>query len=123
MAAESAEPWLSALSRLYPVPEQHRVPLLGAAEAEDMLGCGPQVFAELLAAGLPRTAAPEGPLFDRNALTNLALDAGTGRSRPERAVKYALRWMREDPRTWENPTRWLFEIEMSAPEGVAADGA
>lgn len=119
----TAEPWLGALSRLYPVPDRHRVPLLGAAEAEDMLRCGPGVVAELLAAGLPRTEGPDGPLFDRNDLTNLALDAGTKQSRPERAVNYALRWMREDPRGWEDPVRWSFSIEMSAAEDGPAGPA
>lgn len=113
----SVEPWLSALSRLYPVPAEHRTPLLDADEAMEMLRCEPAEFAELLAAGLPRDEGPDGPLFDRNDLTNLALDAGTGRSRPERALRYALRWMREDPRTWETPVSWMFSIELRDPAG------
>jgi hypothetical protein len=118
----SVEPWLSALSRLYPVPAGHRDPRLDADEAIDMLRCEPEEFAELLAAGLPRGEGPDGPLFDRNDLTNLALDAGTGRSRPERALRYALRWMREDPRSWETPVSWTFSIEMRAPAETPPGG-
>jgi hypothetical protein len=114
--------WLGALSRLYPVPAGHRVPLLDGNEALDMLRCGDEVFKELLAAGLPCDEGPEGPLFDRNDLTNLALDAGTGGSRPELAVRYALRWMREDPRGWERPTSWMFSIEMAAPPDAPVQG-
>lgn len=118
----SVDPWLKALSRLYPVPAAHRVPLLGAEEALDVLRCGAEDFAELLAAGLPHDEGPDGPLFDRNDLTNLALDAGTGRSRPETALRYALRWMRDDPRTWEIPTSWTFSIELAAPDGAPHGG-
>ncbi|GLY32621.1 hypothetical protein [Kineosporia sp. NBRC 101731] len=114
MTAER-EAWLNALSRLYPVPAGYRVPLLDEDEAQDVLRCGPDIFADLVAAGLPH----DGGRFDRNDLTNLALDAGTGQSRPERAVRYALRWMREDPRTWETPMRWSFSIEMSVPDDAA----
>lgn len=114
----SVEPWLAALSRLYPVPRAYRVPLLDTSEAKDVLRCGDEAFREMLAAGLPRDDGPDGPLFDRNDLTNLALDAGTGQSRPERAVRYALRWMREDPRAWEKPVGWTFSIQMAAPAGI-----
>jgi hypothetical protein len=114
----SVETWLAALGRLYPVPVAYRVPLLGVNEAMDMLRCGTEAFSELLAVGLPHDEGPDGPLFDRNDLINLALDAGTGESRPERAVRYALRWMREDPFGWETPLRWAFSIEMAAPTGA-----
>jgi len=88
----------------------------------DVLRCEADAFAALLAAGLPRDEGPDGPLFDRNDLTNLALAAGTGRSRPEIALRYALRWMREDPRTWETPADWTFSIELADPEGPPSDG-
>lgn len=114
-----AEPWLSALARLYPVPAAHRTPVVRAEDAKDMLRCGDAAFAELLAAGLPGDDGPDGPLFDRNDLTNLALDARTGRSRPEIALRYAFRWMREDPRSWEEPAGWAFAIEMAAPPEAA----
>jgi hypothetical protein len=117
----SVKPWLRALSRLYPVPAAYRVPLLDVNEAKDMLRCGDEAFSEMLAAGLPCDEGPDGPLFDRNDLTNLALDAGTGESRPERAVRYALRWMREDPRAWEKLVSWTFSIQMAAPAEISAE--
>jgi hypothetical protein len=116
----SVETWLAALSRLYPVPAGYRSPLLSVTEAADVLRCGTEAFTELLAAGLPCDEGPDGPLFDRDDLTNLALDAGTGESRPERAVRYALRWMREDPRGWATPLSWSFSVTMAAPAGSPA---
>lgn len=99
---------------LYPVPEPYRVPELDGDEARAILRCGPAVFDELVAAGMPATEGPDGPLFDRHDLINLALNSGSGESLPERALRFALRWMRGDPATWTNPLAWEFSIEMRA---------
>jgi hypothetical protein len=119
----AAEDWLRSLSLLYPVPMAYREPQLNSAEALDMLRCGPETFDELLAAGLPSSDGPDGPLFDRNDLINLALNSGSGQSKPERAVRFALRWMREDPRTWVTPLSWNFSIELRDPGDPAGDHA
>jgi PAS domain-containing protein len=103
---------------LYPVPAPYREPRLDADEARSILRCGPEVFAELVAAGLPATEGPDGLLFDRHDLINLALHAGSGRSMPERALRFALRWMRDDPSSWTKPLAWDFSIELRA-EGAA----
>ena len=44
---------------------------------------------------------------------------------PERAVRFALRWMRDDPKTWTVPLHWTFDIELDCdhPEGCGADPA
>ena len=115
-AAVSTDSWLNSLQLLYPVPEAYRVPQLDTREALEVLRCGPEILGELLAAGLPHTEGPDGILFDRNDLINLALNSGTGLSMPERAVRFALRWMREDPKTWENSLNWKFSIQLSNPD-------
>jgi len=107
-----ADDWLRSLSLLYPVPAAHRRPELDALEALDMLRCGVDVFDQLLASGLPYDEGPDGPLFDRNDLINLALGSGSGTSKPERAVRFALRWMHDDPRTWATRLGWNFTLEL-----------
>ncbi|MFD0689918.1 hypothetical protein [Actinomadura fibrosa] len=115
----NAGPWLRSLGLLYAVPEPYRDPRLDTAEALAVLRCGPDVLAELVAAGLPRAEGPDGPLFDRHDLINLALNAGTGASAPERALRFALRWMRDGPAAWTAPLAWDFAVEMRAADAAA----
>ena len=92
--------WQESLAALYPVPAPHRVQDVDRRTALEMLRCGPDLLDELLAAGLPHVERPDGPWFDRHDLVNLALGSGSGWTMPERAVRFALRWMLEDPETW-----------------------
>jgi hypothetical protein len=118
----SVDDWLNALTLLYPVPAGHRTPEIDAKGAIDMLRCGTETWDELVRAGLPCDDGAEGPLFDRTDLINLALASGSGRSKPERAVQFALRWMRDDPATWVTPLSWTFSVELSDPRTSAGDG-
>jgi hypothetical protein len=112
--ATGADPWLRSLAMIYLVPGPYREPRLDAGEAQAILRCGPEVFAELVAAGLPAADGPDGLLFDRHDLIHLALNSGSGRSMPERALRFALRWMREPPSSWTRPLAWDFSIELRA---------
>jgi hypothetical protein len=113
VTAGAAEAWLESLAHLYAVPAPHRVEDAHWDQALEILRCGPAVLDELVSAGLPHAVRPAGMFFDRHDLINLALHSGSGRSMPERAVRYALRWMREDPCTWTIPLEWTFDIQMS----------
>jgi hypothetical protein len=110
-----AKRWHDSLAGLYAVPAPHRVADIDRAQALEMLRCGPRILDELVASGLSHSDGPQGTMFDRHDLINLALHSGSGQSMPERAVRYALRWMREDPQTWASPLEWTFDIELSCP--------
>lgn len=105
--------WRESLAVLYPVPAPHRVEDVDRRTALEMLRCGPEVLDRLVADGLPHTGRADGPWFDRHDLVNLALQSGSGWTMPERAVQFALRWMREDPKTWTEPLEWTYEIGLS----------
>jgi hypothetical protein len=120
--AADAKRWLDSLAKLYPVPDPHRVENVDRTQALEILRCGPAVFEELLASGLPHGEGQSGVVFDRHDLINLALHSGSGLSMPERAVRYALRWMREDPTQWATPLEWTFHIELSCVRGEECGG-
>lgn len=109
---EEAERWHRSLAVLFAVPAPHRVENIDRTQALEMLRCGPELLDELVRAGLPAAVRPDGIFFDRHDLINLALHSGTGRSMPERAVRYALRWMGESPDSWTTPLHWTFDIEL-----------
>jgi hypothetical protein len=120
----SVDAWLRSLSELYPVPAGYRTPEIDPVGALDMLRCGEEAWDELVSAGIPYDEGADGPLFDRTDLVNLALGSGSGMSRPERAVRFALRWMRDDPRSWVTPLSWTFTLELSDDgDSTTADGA
>lgn len=115
--------WHASLAVLFPVPEPHRVEDISWTQAVEMLRVPETLLDELVSAGLPHGRRPDGIFFDRHDLINLALHSGSGASMPERAVRFALRWMREDPRSWTVPLRWTFQIELGCdrPDGCGAD--
>lgn len=110
-----ADRWLSALERTFLVPEDHRVGYFDRVAALDMLRCGEQVLDELVQAGLPTLGEPGAEWFDRFDLFNLALASGSQTSVPEKAIKYALRWMHRGPKTWTESLDWTFVVDLSCP--------
>ncbi|WP_073391709.1 hypothetical protein [Jatrophihabitans endophyticus] len=123
MAARPTD-WPAALERIWPIPADHRDAQVDRVAALDMLRCGETALDELVAAGLPADDRDGGQYFDRFDLFNLALASGSGTSVPERAIRYALRWMQGGPPTWVQPLHWTFDIELQCPAGSCpADAA
>ncbi len=118
----AAQGWLAALEGLYQVPADFRVGYFDRAGAVELLHCGEEVFDALLAAGLEHTGGPGEELFDRYDLFNLALASGSGLSVPEKAIRYALRWMNQGPESWTGPIDWSFSVSVQCPhEACGAD--
>lgn len=105
--------WLGSLEQLFPIPAAHRDDCVDRRTALGVLCCGEAILDELLAHGLP-SAGPSGEeLFDRNDLFNLALYSGSQGSVPEKAVRFALRWMSEPTSTWFQAKRWSISFELA----------
>ncbi|MCR3752111.1 transglutaminase domain-containing protein [Lentzea californiensis] len=105
--------WLAALDGLFTIPAGYRQEDVDRTGALDVLRCSDEVLTELVNAGLPH--AGEGELFDRHDLFNLALYSKSGTSAAELGIRFALRWMTHDPRTWFQPMRWTYSLTMTAP--------
>jgi hypothetical protein len=107
--------WLSALDGLFTIPADFRNEDVDRVAALDMLRCGEAVLDALIAAGLPCRGEAGAEWFDRYDLFNLALASKSLVSVPERAIRYALRWMHAGPQTWTEPVRWSFDIQLRCP--------
>ncbi|MFD0885016.1 hypothetical protein ACFQ08_10700 [Streptosporangium algeriense] len=116
-----ADRWLAALDGLYSVPDEHRVGFFDRAGAVDLLRCGEEVFDELVKAGLPFAEESDGERFDRFDLFNLALASRSGTSVPEKAIRYALRWMHGGPETWTARLDWTFHVTLECPLDACGD--
>lgn len=111
--------WLESLGDLLVIPPELRDEWVERDAALDMLQCGPEVFEELLRAGLPHGGTPGAERFDRFDLVNLALYSGSGNSVPEKTMRYALRWMHADPQSLFRPLRWDYSVALSPPAADA----
>jgi hypothetical protein len=107
--------WLAALDGLFTIPEDFRNTDVDRVGALDMLRCGEQTLDALIAAGLPCRGEAGAEFFDRFDLFNLSLASKSGVSVPERAIRYALRWMHGGPQTWTEPIQWTFDIQLRCP--------
>lgn len=75
---------------MYLIPAEHHVPDTDRATAVRLLGCDERALDGLVRSGL--TVRED--RFDSRDLFNLALHSGTGRTLPEQAFAFSLRWMR-----------------------------
>jgi hypothetical protein len=75
---------------MYLIPAEHHVPDTDRAAAAQLLGCDEPALDALVHKGL--TVRED--RFDSRDLFNLALHSGTGRTVPEQAFAFSLRWMR-----------------------------
>lgn len=107
--------WLAALDGLFTIPSDFRNENVDRFAALDMLRCGEPTLDALISAGLPCRGEAGAEWFDRFDLFNLALASKSGVSVPERAIRYALRWMHGGPQTWTEPVRWTFDIQLRCP--------
>jgi hypothetical protein len=116
-------PLAESLERLYAIPPGHRHEDVPRATAPQVLGCDDSTLGELVRRGLPCSGPSGDELFDANDLFNLALYSGSGRSVPERALRYAIRWMAESPERLTATRRWTFSMTLSCARdgGCGAD--
>lgn len=78
------------MSGIYLIPAEYHVPDTDRATAAQLLGCDDPALDALVRDGL--TVRED--RFDSRDLFNLALHSGTGRTVPEQAFAFSLRWMR-----------------------------
>ena len=113
--ADERERWLAALATIFLIPGDHHMPYFDRVGALDTLRVEESTLDALIAAGLTCTGEPGQEWFDRYDLFNLSLASGSGKSVPETAIRYALRWMNGGPQTWFEPLDWKFEIDLECP--------
>ncbi len=111
--ATNQDKWLASLATLFVIPEEYRDERFDRAAAAELLGCGEKLLDTLIANGLPHGGETGDERFDRFDLVNLALYSGVGTSVPEKATRYALRWMHESPESLYTAKRWDFSIKLS----------
>ena len=111
--AADPERWLAARERLFAIPAPFRDERVNRADALQTLRCGEELLDRLVAHGLPCGGPPGDERFDAYDLFNLALDSGSGRSMPEMAFGFALRWMSGSPERWFEPRRWTVSVTVA----------
>ncbi|WP_291417175.1 hypothetical protein [Actinophytocola sp.] len=106
-----------SLTRLYPIPAEHRVADTDHAAAAQLLNCSPRTLDQLVHNGLPSTDGR----FDSRDLYNLGLHSGAGTTGPEQAFGYTLRWLRAPTGTLIAPRSSTFELgaRCGVPGGCA----
>jgi PAS domain-containing protein len=115
--------WVRGLDGLFVIPEPYREPRLDRAATLDTLRCGEAALDALITAGLPRTERAGQELFDQYDVFNLALTVRSGRSLPEIALGYSLRWMSGGESSWTESAFWSFSFELECPreQGCGAE--
>ena len=79
-----------SLDRMYLIPPEHHLGDTDRAAAKQILGCSDEALDTLVHNGL----TSDGDRYDSRDLFNLGLHSGTGRTVPEQAFAFTLRWMR-----------------------------
>ncbi len=103
------------------MPREFARYVIDSAAAGRILGVEPELVAGLAADALPCETDPtRGLLYDYVDVINLALFGGAnGRSIPDLALRFLLRFAAEEPDAWYAPRQWL--VRVRAPESMAAD--
>ena len=91
----------------FTIPPAYREPDTDRAAALQILGCDENTLTGYVQDGLP--VDPEGR-FDYRDLFNLGLHSGTGRTVPEQAFAFSLRWMRASTESLLAPRRSTFDL-------------
>lgn len=94
------------------IPERYREPDTDRVEAAQLLGCDDTALTELVHGGLP----VENDRFDSRDLFNLGLHSGTGRTVPEQAFAFSLRWMRGSTESLLAPRASRFTSALTCAE-------
>lgn len=99
------------MTAAFVIPAAYRTPDTDFTAAGQMLGMSHD---ELVDTGLPVTDGR----FDSRDLFNLGLHSGTGRTVPEQAFAFALRWMRSGTDALLATRRYSFELSVSCDCGA-----
>jgi hypothetical protein len=94
------------------IPAQYREPDTDRVAATQILGCDDTALTELVHSGLP----VENDRFDSRDLFNLGLHSGTGKTVPEQAFAFSLRWMRGSTESLLAPRASRFELTLTCDE-------
>lgn len=108
-AVTDAEPWLSALRALIPMPEAYRRFDVDRISARGLLGCQNELLDRLLQGGIPHCGAGDAVRFDYNDLANVALYSGAATSVPLAGQRMMVRYASGAPGTWTSPRRWKID--------------
>lgn len=108
-----------ALERYRPLPEDEDDVRVDARGAAKLLGCDVDDIDRLRAAGLPARTDDAGPRFRRSDVLNLGLASGTGRTVPEMAERYRMRFVTAGPEEWTGAVRWDVALAVDAAAGEA----
>lgn len=91
------------------IPREHHVADTPRAEAARILDCTEEALDAFVQSGL----VVQDDRFDSRDLFNLGLHSGTGRTLPEQAFAYALRWMRSPTPDLLAPRTSRFSVTLS----------
>jgi hypothetical protein len=107
----STVPAEDLLSRLVPTPPDIARYDTDLVTGATMLRIDQGYLAMLADAGLPHAVAPDGSrLFDYTDLTNVGYRCGTGRTVPELAWRFLMRFADSPPPSWYQPMTWLVTV-------------
>lgn len=95
-----------SLDGMYLIPPEHHVPDTDRVTATVVLGCDDRTLDALVHSGL----TVRDDRFDGRDLFNVGLHSGTGRTVPEQAFAYSLRWMRSSAEALVEPRRLGFTL-------------
>jgi hypothetical protein len=98
-----------SLDRMFLIPPEHHVGDTDRVTAAQILGCTDDALDSLVHNGL----TVDGDRFDSRDLFNLGLHSGTGRSVPEQAFAFTLRWMRAPTEDLLAPRTSRFSLSLS----------
>lgn len=104
--------WFESLAELVPVPPAYRTATADRRAVQELLGCEAELLSELVARGLPCSGPAGDERFDPHDVFNLALHSRSGRSVPERAFHFALRWMGDPTARMLEPRLWTYSLEL-----------
>ena len=109
------------LDRFVHVPAEFASYDTSAADAARFLAVPPAQLDALAAAGLEHRPGADGdPRFDYVDLVNVATFAGGGRSVPELALRFLLRFAASPASTWYEPRDWEVTVRLPTMDGPVA---
>jgi hypothetical protein len=114
--ADPVRSWPGAVRQLIPTPAEHRDPVLDRAAALRLLGCDEATLDLLVSAGLPCLGNGPDARFDRYDLVNVAIYAGSGRSVPEGAQRFLMRYADGGPDRWAAGHTWAMQWALTCAD-------